>query len=81
MKTRVRLFAGARQAAAAEAVELELPEGATIGQLRQALAAQVPELSNMIAQMMFAVGTRYASDESQIGPGAEVACIPPVSGG
>jgi molybdopterin converting factor small subunit len=30
---------------------------------------------------MFAVDSSYAADDIEIGPNAEVACIPPVSGG
>lgn len=81
MKVRVRLFATARQAAGREWVELETVEGATIGQLRRQLGAQVPQLAGLLGQTMFALGTRYASDETAIPPGADVACIPPVSGG
>ena len=40
MKVRVRLFAAARQAAGCETVELELPRGGTVGQLRRRLAGQ-----------------------------------------
>lgn len=81
MKVRVRLFAMARQAAGREWIELETAEGATIGQLRGQLGAQVPQLSGLLGHMMFALGTRYAADETVIPRGAEVACIPPVSGG
>ena len=81
MKVRVRLFAMARQAAGRDGIELEVAEGATIGQLRLQLGAQVPQLSGLLSQTMFALGTRYASDETVIPPGADVACIPPVSGG
>ena len=34
-----------------------------------------------VPQMMFAVDTRYADDATPIPPNADVACIPPVSGG
>lgn len=81
MKVRVRLFAVARQAAGRESLELELPEGATIGELRSRLAAQVPPLAGLLGQVMFALGARYAADDAVIPPGADVACIPPVSGG
>lgn len=81
MKVRVRLFAVARQAAERDSVELDLPEGATMGQLRRELGSQVPGLSGLLDRMMFALGTRYAGDETLIPPGADVACIPPVSGG
>ena len=81
MNVRVKLFAVARQAAGRDAVELDLPEGATIADLRRQLGIQVPELSRSVAQMMFAIGTQYADDGARIPTGAEVACIPPVSGG
>jgi molybdopterin synthase sulfur carrier subunit len=81
MKVRVRLFAVARQAAGRDSVELDVPGDATIGQLRRQLAADIPQLSGLVGQVTFAIGTRYATDESVIPAGAEVACIPPVSGG
>ena len=81
MKVRVRLFAMAKQVAGRDSVELDLPEGATIAQLREQLGARVPQLSGIVAQMMFAVDVQYANDQTRIPPGADVACIPPVSGG
>ena len=81
MNVRVKLFAVARQAAGREAVELDLPDGASIGDLRRQLGVEVPPLSGLVARMMFAIGTDYADDGAIIPPDADVACIPPVSGG
>ena len=81
MKIRVRLFAAAKQAAGNDSVELELPEQATIAQLRRRLVTRVPRLSALAEQLMFAIDREYADDEMKIPPGADVACIPPVSGG
>ena len=81
MKIRVRLFAAARESAGRDFVELELPDGATIGQLRAQLAAEVPQLSTLARQMMFALGTQYADDPVVVPRDSDVACIPPVSGG
>jgi len=81
VKVQVRLFAAARQAAGSATVELELPAGATIGQLRGRLAGEFPQLSGLVGQAMFAVDTEYVRDSHEIRPGADVACIPPVSGG
>ena len=81
MKVRVRLFALARQAAGRDSVDVDFPGDATIGQLRRQLALQIPQLSGLVGQMTFAIGTHYAPDDSPIPAGAEVACIPPVSGG
>ncbi len=81
MKIHLRLFAVAKQAVGSDTIELELPEGANVGRLRQALAEQVPELSAMVGRMMFAIDAEYATDETEVPPNADVACIPPVSGG
>jgi len=81
VKVRVRLFAVAKQVAGRESVEIDLPEGATIAQLRDQLGARVPLLAGIVGQMMFAVDVQYANDQTPIPPGADVACIPPVSGG
>jgi molybdopterin converting factor subunit 1 len=81
VNVRVRLFAVARELAGSDAVCLELPEGSTIAQLRARLAAEVPALAGVLPQVLFAVGSEYASDDFPIAAGREVACIPPVSGG
>lgn len=81
MNVRVQLFALARQLAGRESVEMSLPAGATIGQLRRELTIQVPELGPLARQLMFAVNADYAGDEAEIPPQADVAAIPPVSGG
>ena len=81
MRVSIRLFAVAKQLAGRERIELELPDGATLAQLRRRLAEEVPELAGVLGQMTFAVGTEYAHDGAIIPPGADVACIPPVSGG
>ncbi|MBI2826592.1 MAG: MoaD/ThiS family protein [Planctomycetia bacterium] len=81
MKVRVKLFAVARQLAGRDELELSLPAGATIGELRHALGEQSPELASLAQHAMFAVGTEYADDRTTIPENADLACIPPVSGG
>jgi molybdopterin converting factor subunit 1 len=81
MKVEVKLFAGARQRVGAPSVEIELPDNARVLELREAIAARYPALAGAMGLMRFAVDNEYASDESPISPAAEVACIPPVSGG
>lgn len=81
MRVRVRLFAASRELCGTGAIDLDLVDGATIADLREALAANAPPLSKIMPQLLFAVGTRYADDKTPLVAGAEVACIPPVSGG
>ncbi len=81
MNTIVLLFAGARELVDRSETSLELPEGATVAQLRKALQEKHPQLQPLLAHALFAIDNEYASDDSRLPEGAEVACIPPVSGG
>ena len=81
MTVTVRMFARGRDLAGRDAVSVVLPEGANVGALRRQLAADVPALAGLIARSVFAVGGEFAEDGHVISPGAEVALIPPVSGG
>lgn len=81
MNIRVQLFAVARQIVGSEAVELQLGEGATVGDVRRALLTQAPGLEALSTHLRFAVNNAFASDDALLPPTAEVACIPPVSGG
>lgn len=81
MIVRVQLFAVARDLAGRGVVEIELPEGGTVSDLRRALAVEVPSLAPVLPRVLVAVGADYARDSAVLQPGDEVACIPPVSGG
>jgi molybdopterin converting factor small subunit len=81
MKVRVRLFAVARQLAGADSVEVSLAADATAADLRRALGQQWPALAPLVPHMMVAIGSSYASDAAKIPADADLACIPPVSGG
>jgi molybdopterin converting factor subunit 1 len=81
VKVTVRLFALAKQRAGSPHVQVELADGSTVLDLKRALAEAHPELAPLIPNLMFAVNTDYAADASPIPPDAEIAAIPPVSGG
>jgi molybdopterin converting factor small subunit len=81
MKLQVKLFAVARQWAGADSVELNVPAGATVADVRQALLARLPQLAQFGPQLRFAVSAEYADDATPIPAAADVACIPPDSGG
>jgi molybdopterin synthase catalytic subunit/molybdopterin synthase sulfur carrier subunit len=81
VKLRLKLFAVAKQLAGADSLELELAEGATVADLRRKLVEQIPALGPLAPAMSFAVDQEYAGDKTVLSPGADVACIPPVSGG
>jgi sulfur-carrier protein len=81
MKAQVRLFAIARQLAGRDVVTVDVPDGATIADLRTALHAACPQLGDALRHMLFAVAADYAADTTPLPPAADIACIPPVSGG
>jgi MoaE-MoaD fusion protein len=76
VQIRVRLFAGLRERAGARELELELPEGAVVGDALERMRA----LTDGIPVVM-AVNHEYADSGATLHAGDEVALIPPVSGG
>lgn len=81
MKLSVRLFAAAREAASAERVEIELPAGAKVDDVRVALAAAAPALAPLIDRSLLAVNAEYVDIQTQLNADDELTLIPPVSGG
>jgi MoaE-MoaD fusion protein len=82
MTVSVRLFAVLRERAGRDSVELELPEGATVGDAFARLA-ETPGLADLVERMplRMAVNREYASTATSISAGDELAVIPPISGG
>jgi MoaE-MoaD fusion protein len=82
MTVTVRLFAILRERAGRDSVEIELPEGATVGDAFASLAA-APGLGELVERLplRMAVNREYASAGTAIAPGDELALIPPISGG
>ena len=76
MRVQLRLFAGLRERAGAESIELELPAGARV---RDALA-RVGWLTGGLPVVM-AVNREYADADRPLSADDELALIPPVSGG
>ena len=81
MNVRIRLFAVAKQLVGASSIDISLSDGGTVGDLRRAMCEQYPQLNPLAPHILFAVGSNYADDSTTIPPDADVACIPPVSGG
>ena len=80
MRVSVRLFAGLRERAGGERVELELPDGALVEDLLAAMATTpVGELRP--GQCVVAINRSYAGAREPVREGDEVALVPPVSGG
>ena len=81
MNIDVKLFAAARQYCGCDQVSIDLEGDATVGELRAALAEAHPSLQAILPSSMIALNHDYADDETPIPEDAEIALIPPVSGG
>jgi molybdenum cofactor cytidylyltransferase len=78
----VRLFAMAKERAGGRTtIEVELPLGARVADLRAAIGHRLPALAPLLPKAMIAVDEEYASDDQALATGSRVAVIPPVSGG
>ena len=77
----VRLFARLRDLAGRDLIEIDLPAGATVAELRRKLAADWPALGGLLDRCAVAVNEEFAENDLTLPLGAEVAVLPPVSGG
>lgn len=78
----VLLFAALRERAGASSVQVELTAPATVADLLDALAQQIPRIASALSHCRVAVAHEFVDATHEIGPDAgEIALIPPVSGG
>jgi molybdopterin synthase catalytic subunit len=76
----VRLFAGLRERAGTDRLQIELHDGATVADLLAAMA-DTPVGAIRPRECVVAVNREYASADAPVSAGDEVALVPPVSGG
>lgn len=77
----VRLYAGLQDMIGARDVQLQVPDGATIGQLRDRLGEEYPVVQAFLPTLVCAVDEEYVPSDHVLHDGDNVALIPPVSGG
>jgi molybdopterin converting factor small subunit len=78
---KVRLFARARELAGAECIDVDVPPGVTVGDLRRRIGETHPALVKLLERSALAVNDEFADDGLTLPLNAEVALLPPVSGG
>ncbi len=81
MLVQVRLFARARDLAGTDAVTIDVPEGACVADLRRALATRCSQLTSLLQRSAIAVNGELVDDGDTLPTDAEIALLPPVSGG
>lgn len=81
MKIRLLAFASAGDALGASEMEIEMPAGSRVADLRARLDQEHPGIVPLWPRLAVAVDGRVVSTEEPLQEGAEVALLPPVSGG
>ncbi len=81
MNVIVLVFAEARVVIGRSSIEVALPSGASVAQLRREIGQQFPRLQSLLGRSAVAVNQRFADDATTLGEHDEIAWIPPVSGG
>ena len=81
MKIELLLFATAKDLFGEPKITVELPDQATVVELKTALVERQPGAAALIGRCAFSVDQKYASDTTELQPDQEIAMIPPVSGG
>lgn len=80
-RVKVLFFAYYREKTGLRQVEMDLPQGALVGELKPRLAEDYPELMELLPSALIAVNHNFAFDQDVIPAAAEIAIFPPVSGG
>ena len=81
MMLNVLLFAKARDLFDSSVIAVSLPENATAGDVWDALCKLQPNLETTLRSARLAVNQRFATSDTPVSFGDEVALIPAVSGG
>jgi molybdopterin synthase catalytic subunit len=77
----VLLFAGLRERAGRETIEVDLAAGATAADLLAEIERSHPDWSDRLGACRVAAGQEFVDAGHVLNPGEEIALIPPVSGG
>jgi MoaE-MoaD fusion protein len=81
MTVSLRFFASLREAVGQKEMRLDIADGATIDDLKARLSLDFPKLEAMLPRVVCAIDDEYVAADERLRDGAQVALIPPVSGG
>lgn len=80
-KINLIFFAHLKEISGVHQIEVDLPDGANILDLKNRLLEVFPQFDKVLPTAIFAIDREFAFDEDPVADGAEVAIFPPVSGG
>ena len=78
-KVKVLFFASLKDRIGVDETVVELPENASVRDLKQSLLVQFPQLFTSVNSVLISVNNEFAFDEDIIPTSSEVSFFPPVS--
>lgn len=80
---RIRFFAMLKRLAGTDSMDYDIKAPVTVGGLKERLGAEKPGLSEILAtrSLLVSVNQEFATDDTVVKDGDEVAFLPPFSGG
>jgi MoaE-MoaD fusion protein len=81
VNVRLLFFATLKDRAGVSQVDMQLPDGASVAQLKALIAAAYPALNPLLNHALVSINQNFAFDEDPVPADAEIALFPPVSGG
>jgi len=81
MRLRILFFASYRELLGTGQLEIDLPEPATVSDLLQEIRRRGEPFASLPPDPVVAVNREFASLQTSLGDGDEVAFVPPVAGG
>jgi molybdopterin converting factor subunit 1 len=81
VQVKLLFFASIKDIVGARQIELDVPAGATVGDLLTHLESKYPRIRDYRPVVLTSVNEDYADQKTRVAEGDEVAIFPPVSGG
>ncbi len=81
MRVKVLFFATLRDRAGSKSMDIDIPEGMSVGAFKEKISSDHPSLKQSMETVLIAINREYAFDDAKIPIDAEIAMFPPVSGG
>ena len=81
MKVRAQFYAQLRDLVGSREMDVDLAEGATVGDLLDQVYAQQPKLRPNDKSILIGAGVEFVDRNYKLKPGVEISIMPPVQGG
>ena len=81
MKVRAEFYSRLKEIVGASALDLSLPENATVNDLFEQLKERYPQLRDFEKSVLFGIGIEFVNRNQPLNDGEVIAVMPPVQGG